>query len=86
MVEHEFGHHNGVQFLLATTGHRMTPKFLTPPDQLTPAERAAEITAILTRCIVRQHAENRDIEADFRLGFCPGRRVHTTPSQPEPLS
>ncbi|RYU61323.1 hypothetical protein EWI61_04830 [Methylolobus aquaticus] len=64
----------------------MTPKFLTPPDQLTPAARAAEVTAILARCILRQHAEAPNRERQVDLGFCPGRRVHTTPSQPEPLS
>jgi len=59
---------------------------LTPPDQLTPAARAAEITAILARCILRQHAAPTAREADFRLGCSPGKRLHTTPSQPEPLS
>ncbi|RYU57201.1 hypothetical protein EWI61_13685 [Methylolobus aquaticus] len=64
----------------------MTPKFLTLPDQLTPAERAAEITVILARCILREHTAPADREADFRLGCSPWKRVHTTPSQPEPLS
>ena len=59
---------------------------LTPPDQLSPAERAAEITAILARCILRQHAEVLDRERQVDLGFFPDQRVHTTPSQPEPLS
>ena len=58
----------------------MTLLILEPSDQMSPPARAAEIAAILARSILRQHT---DREPPVVLGFSPGKRVHTTPSQPE---
>ena len=52
---------------------------LPAPATMQAPDRAAEIATILARCILRHHA-NR--ERQFDLGCSPGKRVHTTPSQP----
>jgi hypothetical protein len=65
------------------------PYVIEHPEQLTAEDRAAEITAILARAILRVHDANLPAEPverePVRVGFCPGRSVHTTPSQPETL-
>lgn len=53
---------------------------LPPPAKLSAHARAAEIAAILARCLLRHHA---DRERPVGVGFSPHQRVHTTPSQPE---
>ena len=58
---------------------------LPPPEALSPAERAAEITAILATAIVRSVLAAGPPESEVGLGFLPEQRVHTTPYQEERL-
>ena len=67
---------------------------LDAPAEMPAGARAAEITAILARAIVRTllapHGTPEAGAATCRkeavgLGFSANQRVHTTPSQPEPL-
>ena len=65
---------------------------LEPPADMTAGGRAAEITAILARAIVRAllppsvpDAQADASRSEVSLGFSANQRVHTTPSQPEPL-
>lgn len=59
------------------------------PTAMSATGRAAEITSILARAIIRTWlAENEDHSAKQReigLGFLPDQRVHTTPYQTEKL-
>jgi len=59
---------------------------LPPPDALSPAARAAEITAILATAIVRSWVSEGQPESQVGLGFVADQRVHTTPYQEERLS
>lgn len=63
----------------------MKPIKLNPPKQMTPRQRAAEITSILAAAIVRTHASGQaateQIERQVGLGFMPDQRVHTNPYQ-----
>jgi hypothetical protein len=58
---------------------------LPPPQQMSPAARVAEITAILAAAVVRtrlsqiEHTER--VQRDENLGFLPGQSVHTNPYQ-----
>lgn len=67
----------------------MKTHLLPPPQQMTPAARVAEITAILAAAVVRTHLsqiEHTEREQrDKTLGFLPGQSVHTNPYQPESL-
>jgi len=63
----------------------MNPPQLSSPDAMTPAERAAEIAAILTRAVERHLLAPAPHESAVRLGFLPDQRVHTTPYQQERL-
>ena len=58
---------------------------LPPPETLSPAARAAEITAILATAIVRNVLAAGAAESEVGLGFLPDQRVHTTPYQEERL-
>lgn len=65
---------------------------LDAPAEMPAGARAAEITAILARAIVRslQPPSTPDActdasRSEVSLGFSANQRVHTTPSQPEPL-
>lgn len=58
---------------------------LAPPAMMSPRARAAEITTILARAIVRTIQENQRAETPVRLGFPAGKRVHTTPYAQERL-
>ncbi len=64
----------------------MTTLELPSPSEMTPAARAAELTAILAAAIVRTLAVPEAAEGAVRLGFLPDQRVHANPSQPETLS
>ena len=57
----------------------MKTHILEHPERLSPEDRAAEIATILAHSILRLHTENSDKERQVRLGFSPGKRVHTTP-------
>ena len=58
----------------------------TPPEQLSPRQRAAEVAALLAAAIARIHAARREAlcarENEIPLGFPATKRLHTTPSQP----
>jgi len=54
-----------------------------PSERLSPAQRAHEITTILAAAIVRTLQKEFEKKAGLDLGSTPGKRVHTTPSQPE---
>ena len=56
---------------------------LTPADHLSPAQRTAEITQILARAILRQHADHTAKKEPVRLGLLPDQRVNDTPNSPE---
>jgi hypothetical protein len=65
---------------------------LEAPADMPAGARAAEITAILARAIVRSlqpprapDARTNASRSEVSLGFSANQRVHTTPSQPEPL-
>jgi len=62
---------------------------LPPPQQMSPAARVAEITAILAAAVVRTHlSQIEHTEREQRnktLGFVPGQSVHTSPYQQESL-
>lgn len=64
----------------------MKPIKLTPPEQMSARQRAAEITSILSAAIMRTHASGQaatdQIERQVGLGFCGDQRVHTNPYQP----
>ena len=64
----------------------MTSVALPPPGTLSPAERAADITAILATAIVRSWVGEGRPESEVGLGFVADQRVHTTPYQQERLS
>ena len=63
----------------------MKPIKLSPPEQMTARQRAAEITSILTAAIVRTHASSQAAtdqnERQVGLGFSGDQRVHTNPYQ-----
>ena len=59
---------------------------LPPPEALSPAARAAEVTAILATAIVRTVLAAGRPESQVGLGFLPEQRVHTTLYQEERLS
>jgi len=56
----------------------MKPLELLSADRMTAAERAREIATILARSILRTYSENNHTERRVRLGFSPGKSVHTT--------
>jgi hypothetical protein len=62
---------------------------LDDPAEMPAGARAAEITAILARAIVRTfvppNVGSNAPRSEVSLGFLANQRVHTTPSQPEPL-
>lgn len=64
----------------------MKPIKLTPPEQMSARQRAAEITSILAAAIMRTHASGQaatvQIERQVGLGFSGHQRVHTNPYQP----
>ena len=61
----------------------MKPIKLTPPEQMSARQRAAEITSILCAAIMRTHASGQaatdQIERQIGLGFSGHQRVHTNP-------
>lgn len=59
---------------------------LPQPDQMSALERAIEITAILATATVRSQIGDAQNKNNFKLGFPPKERVHTTPYQTEKLS
>ena len=59
------------------------PELLAPADHLSPAQRAAEITQILARAILRQHADHTAKKEPVRLGLLPDQRVNVAPNPPE---
>src|SRR5581483_6165174 len=63
----------------------MNPPQLSSPEAMTPAARAAEITAILAAAIVRTLVASELKQREVGLGFLPDQRVHTTPYQQERL-
>jgi len=64
----------------------MKPIKLTPPEQMSARQRAAEITTILVAAIMRTHASGQAAtdqnERQVGLGFSGHQRVHTNPYQP----
>jgi hypothetical protein len=54
---------------------------LASPSEMTPADRAAEITSVLAAAIVRTLVTGRPKESPVGLGFLPDQRVHATPYQ-----
>jgi len=52
---------------------------LTPPEQLSPRERALEIASIIATAIARLDA-TRPRESDIQLGLSVGKSVHANPS------
>jgi hypothetical protein len=62
---------------------------LPSPQQMSPAARVAEITAILAAAVVRTHLSQIEhtqrAQRDKTLGFLPGQSVHTNLYQPESL-
>ena len=68
----------------------MKPIKLTPPEQMSARQRAAEITSILSAAIMRRYAVDKasgqaatdQIERQVGLGFSGDQRVHTNPYQP----
>ena len=64
----------------------MKPVKLTPPEQMSARQRAAEITSILAAAILRTHASGQAAtdqnERQVGLGFSGHQRVHTNPYQP----
>ena len=63
----------------------MKPIKLTPPEQMSARQRAAEITSILSAAIMRTQASGQaatdQIERQVGLGFSGDQRVHTNPYQ-----
>jgi len=59
---------------------------LAPADHLSPAQRAAEITQMLARAILRQHADHTAKKEPVRLGLLPNQRVNGTPNPTERMS
>ena len=63
----------------------MKPIKLTPPEQMSARQRAADITSILAAAIVRTHASGHaatdENERQVGLGFSGDQRVHTNPYQ-----
>ena len=63
----------------------MKPIKLTPPEQMSARQRAAEIASILSAAIMRTHASDHaatdQIERQVGLGFSGDQRVHTNPYQ-----
>ena len=61
----------------------MTNPILFSPASLSAEDRAAEITAILARAILRTHSDERPAscvaENEFRLGFLPDQRDSYNP-------
>lgn len=57
----------------------------TPPEQLTPAQRRAEIASILATGLARLRSDpfansaNLSAESEFQLANVPKRSVHTNP-------
>jgi len=58
---------------------------LASPSDISPSDRAGEITAILAAAIVRTLAGDDQKQREVGLGFLPDQRVHTTPYQQETL-
>ncbi len=58
---------------------------LASPSQMSAAERAAEITAILATAVVRNALAAGAREAEIGVGFLPEQSVHTTPYREERL-
>lgn len=58
---------------------------LASPAEMSASARAAEITTILARAIVRTVTTTASTQAEVDLGFEPNQRVHTTPYQEEKL-
>jgi hypothetical protein len=60
---------------------------LTHPNQMSAPARAVEITSTLAAAIIRSQAVEKNSqsaqESQIRLGFPPGKSVHTTPYQQE---
>ncbi|UZR28126.1 hypothetical protein [Methylococcus mesophilus] len=56
---------------------------LTPPERLSSAQRVHEITTILAAAILRTYLIEPEKKTGLDLGLLAGKRVHTTPSQPE---
>ena len=50
---------------------------LLPPEEMTPAARAAEIAEMLARALLRQEDASAEIALD--LGFTGHQRVHDVP-------
>ncbi len=63
----------------------MTNLELASPAEMSASARAGEITTILAAAIVRTLGSSGLEQSAVRLGFLPDQRVHTTPSQQEPL-
>ncbi len=59
---------------------------LASPSEISASAPAAEITAILASAIVRIFVARNPKQREVGLGFLPGQRVHTTPSQQQELS
>ena len=64
--------------MLFATGHTLENIMLTiellPPENMTPAARAAEIAEILARALRRLQNDREDVAVD--LGFAGHQRVH----------
>lgn len=58
---------------------------LPSPADMSAAARAGEITTILAAAIVRTRVAPAPTQREVDLGYLPDQRVHTTPSQQEPL-
>lgn len=58
---------------------------LPSPADMSAAARAGEITTILAAAIVRTRVASVPTQREVDLGCLPDQRVHTTPSQQEPL-
>ncbi|CAI8820550.1 conserved protein of unknown function [Methylococcus capsulatus] len=54
-----------------------------PSERLSPAQRAHEITTILAGALLRTYPTEPGKKTGCDLGLLPGKRVHTTSSQPE---
>jgi len=59
---------------------------LLSPAEMSPGARASEICTILANAITRSYVAIEPNKSPVDLGFLPGQRVHTTPSQQEELS
>ncbi|MFC7422088.1 hypothetical protein ACFQNF_19700 [Iodobacter arcticus] len=54
---------------------------LIPPTEMSPQQRAAEITVILAAALMRSQLANKLPERHLGLGFLPEQSVHTNLSQ-----